>query len=227
MNESSGTHYIDDYRAYVAEIRERFPDDAMAIAVGGGDFVRVGTQQVSLLKNFGLTAGHFIVDVGCGSGRLAAGLTQTYGDEITYLGLDVVQDLLDHGRTMADPSYRFALNTELTIPVADQSCDFIVYFSVVTHLLHEESFKYLRDAARALKHDGTLVVTFLESRRHWSIFERVVNIYDMPDVKEPLVMFIERSMLEVWVEQLGLRIEQIVSFDPPDQSIAVLKPRAD
>ncbi len=223
MNDDSGTHYIDDYRSYVAEIKQRFPEEAMAIAVGGGDFTAAGAWQAGFLTNFGLASGDTIVDVGCGSGRLAASLTEQFGSEISYLGLDVVEDLLEHARTVADPTYRFALNTELTIPAADESCDFIVYFSVVTHLLHEESFRYLRDATRALKPDGTLVVTFLESRRHWSIFERVVNIYELPDVKEPLVMFIERSMLDVWVEKLGLEIEQIVSFDPPGQSVAVLR----
>ena len=111
----------------------------------------------------------------------------------------------------------------LTIPAEDDSCDFIVYFSVITHLLHEESFRYLRDAARALTPGGKIVATFLEARRHWSIFERVVDIYPLDHVNEPLVMFIERTMLEVWAEKLGLEIEQIISFDPPGQSVAVLR----
>ncbi|HEX7834278.1 MAG TPA: class I SAM-dependent methyltransferase [Pseudolysinimonas sp.] len=199
----------------------------MAIVVGGApdDFAARGDEQMRLLKHFGLAAGDSIVDVGCGSGRLALALSIEFGDELTYLGTDVVADLLHHARTVADPSYRFELNTELTVPVPDASCDFIVYFSVVTHLLHEESFRYLRDAVRALKPEGKLVVTFLESARHWSIFERVVDIYEVPGLHEPLVMFIERSMLEVWVDKLDLDIEQILSFDPPGQSIAVLRHR--
>ena len=159
----SGTsrHYVEDYRAYVAAIQAEFaPLDAMAIAVGGGDFAAVGDASLDLLTHFGLTSGHRVVDVGCGSGRLAAALTRRHGDTISYLGLDVVEDLLEHAQTVADPSYRFQLNTELTIPVPDASCDFIVFFSVVTHLFHEESFRYLRDSARALKPGGKIVVSF-------------------------------------------------------------------
>jgi ubiquinone/menaquinone biosynthesis C-methylase UbiE len=224
VSEEGNKHYVESYRAHVAAMQAQFdPDEAMAIAVGGGDFTAVGDGNASLLTHFGLAAGHTIVDVGCGSGRLAAGLTRMHGDAISYLGLDVVEDLLEYARSVADSSYTFALNTELTIPVADASCDFIVFFSVVTHLLHEESFRYLRDSARALKPGGKIVVTFLEAKRHWSIFERVVDIYALPDVNEPLVMFIERSTLETWVEKLGLEIAQIVSFDPPGQSVAVLR----
>jgi SAM-dependent methyltransferase len=228
MSDLGPRHFVDEYRTYVADIQAQFEhDQAMAIAVGGAgdDFDELGEEQMHLLQHFGLTAGDALVDVGCGSGRLARALGTEYGDRISYVGTDVVEELLAHARTVAPPSYRFELNTDLTIPAADASCDFIVYFSVVTHLLHEESFRYLRDAVRALKPDGTLVVTFLESGRHWSIFERVVDIYDLP-VREPLVMFIERPMLEVWADKLGLEIEQIVSFDPPGQSIAVLRHRA-
>jgi len=220
----AGKHYVDSYRQHVAAMQARFdPDEAMAIAVGGGDFTQVGDWTLGILTHFGLEAGHTIVDVGCGSGRLAAALTREHGDAISYVGLDVVEDLLAYARSVSDPSYTFKMNTELTIPAATASCDFIVFFSVVTHLLHEESFRYLRDAARALKPGGKIVVTFLESKRHWSIFERVVDIYPMPDVQEPLVMFIEQSMLETWVDKLGLEIERIVSFDPPGQSVAILR----
>ena len=224
MNSPDRKHYVAEYEEYVAWLNTQFDhDEAMAYAVGGGDFEKVGEWALSLLTNFGLADGHTVVDVGCGSGRLAAALSRSFGDRIAYLGLDVVEELLAHARTISDPSYTFALNTELTIPVPDSTADFIVFFSVVTHLLHEESYRYLRDAARALKPGGRLVVTFLESEKHWSIFERVVDIYDLPHVTEPLVMFIERPMLETWVAKLGLELEQVLTFDPPMQSIAVLR----
>ncbi len=223
MTDSNSRHYVADYRNYVDDIESRFDhEEAMAIVVGGGDFDDVGDEQAVLLGEFGLSAGDTIVDVGCGSGRLAAALTREYGADLTYLGLDVVQDLLDYAAAVSDPSYEFLMNTELTIPAENASCDFIVFFSVVTHLLQEESFRYLRDAAGALKPGGRIVVSFLEMSKHWTIFKRFVDLYES-DVVEPLVMFIERPAIETWADKLGLEVEKMTSFTPPGQSIAVLR----
>jgi ubiquinone/menaquinone biosynthesis C-methylase UbiE len=209
--------YLSEYRSYVARLQAELGNsDAMSYAVGGGDFEATGEAEAHLLARFGLTAGHTIVDVGCGSGRLATALSRQYGNAISYLGTDIVEDLLIHARQISHVSYVFQLNTDLTIPAADASCDFVVFFSVLTHLLHEQSYLYLRDAKRALKPGGKIVATFLEAKHHWPIFERVVAIYGR--VKEPLVMFTERPTLEAWAYHLGLRIIQFVPTDAPGQS---------
>ncbi|MEO6534223.1 MAG: class I SAM-dependent methyltransferase [Pseudolysinimonas sp.] len=221
----SEKHYVQEYEAYVTRMQGLFDhDEAMAYAVGGGDFAKVGGWELGLLTASGLQAGQRIIDVGCGSGRLAAALSERFGDQISYLGLDIVQTMLDYAKTVSHGSYQFEMNTELSIPAPDASCDFIVFFSVVTHLLHEESFRYLRDARRALKPDGRLAITFLESKQNWSIFERVVEVSEHPEIKEPLVMFIERPMLEVWADRLELQIEKIISPGPGEQMFAVLRP---
>jgi len=220
-----GKRYVQEYEAYVARMQKLFAhDEAMAYAVGGGDFSKVGDWELELLTSAGLREGQRVIDVGCGSGRLAAALSKRFGDRISYLGLDIVQTMLDYAKTVSDPSYRFAMNTELSIPAPDASCDVIAFFSVVTHLLHEESYRYLRDARRAVKPDGRVALTFLESRQNWSIFERVVEVSADPSIQEPLVMFIERPMLEVWADRLGFEIERIISPGPSEQMFAVLRP---
>jgi len=216
-------HYVESYRAHVENMKAMFEhDEAMSVALGGGDFTNVGNRELEILRRVGLAAGDRVIDVGCGSGRLAAALTTAFGYRIHYLGTDVVEELLEHARKVSNSSYQFELNLDLTIPADDESCDYIVFFSVITHLLHEESFRYLRDAVRALKPGGTIIATFLESQRHWSIFQRVVDIYDQP-AKEPLVMFIERPMLQKWCDELGLTLEQVIDEGPLGQSIAVLQ----
>jgi SAM-dependent methyltransferase len=224
MSEPREPHFVDDYRRYVNDLSQKFEhDDAMSFAVGGGDFTGAGEHQLQLLRHFGFGAGDRIVDVGCGSGRLAAVLSREYGAGIGYLGLDVVPELLEHAAQISDPSYSFATTTGLSLPIDDGECDVVVFFSVITHLRHEESYRYLRDAARAVRPGGLILASFLESERHWSIFERVVDIYGNPDVDEPAVVFVERPMLETWASKLGVEIEQIVAFDAPGQSVAVLR----
>jgi len=228
MTDETGRHFVDDYRRYVARLEQTFDEqDAMSYAVGGGDFVAAGDKQVELLRRFGLTAGTRLVDVGCGSGRLAAALSREFGSGIGYLGIDVVPRLLDYAARVSDPSYTFQVTTGLGVPVDDGECDMVAFFSVITHLRHEESFRYLRDAARAVGPGGTVVASFLESERHWSIFQRVVDLMDHPEIDEPVVVFVERSMLVTWAAKLGLEIVEIIPADPPGQSVAVLRRRGD
>ena len=51
--------------------------------------------------------------------------------------------------------------------VPDTSVDFIVAFSVFTHLLYDQNFIYLRDACRALNTGGVTLFSLLEMRTHW------------------------------------------------------------
>jgi ubiquinone/menaquinone biosynthesis C-methylase UbiE len=84
------------------------------------------------MVELGLSAGHSIVDIGCGSGRLSTQLSRRYGAGIDYLGIDVVPELLAYARSKATPGYRFELTTGLSIPAPDASVDFVAAFSIFT-----------------------------------------------------------------------------------------------
>ena len=86
--------YIDHVRRL--EQRIECKDEAMRLAVGG-EFDAVGKLEYYLLRSLGLSSGHLVIDVGCGSGRLAQ---QLAGDtSIRYVGTDVVPRLLEAART--------------------------------------------------------------------------------------------------------------------------------
>jgi ubiquinone/menaquinone biosynthesis C-methylase UbiE len=81
-----------------------------------------------VLLAHGLKDGDIVIDVGCGSGRLAAALTQ--GPSVHYLGIDVVPDLIDYAKRRCDrPEWRFVTASGLTIPEQDNTADFVVFFS--------------------------------------------------------------------------------------------------
>jgi len=81
---SQGNHaYIDHVRRL--EQRLGSGNEALRLAVGG-ESEAVGKLEYSLLRSLGLTTGHLVVDIGCGSGRLAQQLAPDKG--IRYIGTD-------------------------------------------------------------------------------------------------------------------------------------------
>ena len=108
----------------------------------------------------------------------------------------------------------------------------VCFFSVLTHLLHEQSFWYLEEAKRVLKPGGKVVVSFLEFSEvgHWSVFLDTLRHAKEAHVVDPLNVFIERSAFHVWAEHLGLEVEDvrggndvIVPEGAIGQSICVLR----
>ena len=200
-----------DYSTYAARMREgRSQEEAMQLAIGGS-FELIGPLERELLKIFGLQTDHYLIDVGCGSGRLARPLMEYLSEQGRYLGIDVVNDLLDHARKIVDrPNWRFELADGFCISEDDNQADMICFFSLVTHLLHEQSYLYLQDAKRVLKPGGKIVFSFIEFEMpgHWLIFES--NIADVYTNHRPLNQFISRNAIHVWADHLGLTVDRIV-----------------
>ena len=196
-------HFVEDYERLVEHLLRTYPrDEAMARAVGGG-YREIGEIERNILQYAGLGNGMSVVDIGCGSGRLAYALA-TAAMQIDYLGTDIVTALLDYAAEKCPPHYRFKLHRHLSIPVASASSDMICAFSVFTHLLHHESYLYIEDACRALKPKGKLIFSFLEfaDPGHWRIFEDTVEA-QRSAVPTHLNSFIERSAISVWASHLG------------------------
>ena len=94
-DEMTNRHFVEEYAAYVRDLMLRYPlDEAMSLAVGGS-YDLVGQAELRILQGCGLEDGMSLVDFGCGSGRLAKHFGLTYR-HIEYLGVDVVQELLDY-----------------------------------------------------------------------------------------------------------------------------------
>jgi SAM-dependent methyltransferase len=120
-----------------------------------------------------------ILDVGCGYGRLATGLSRSRHFHGSYLGFDLLPRHLgwcQENLTAHDPRLRF-LHVDLhngrynptgtldpdaePFPVPDDGVDECALFSVFTHLYRETIEHYLREIARVLHPGGTAVTTWL------------------------------------------------------------------
>jgi SAM-dependent methyltransferase len=207
-------HFLRDYRRLVRQLLEEHPlDKAMALAVGGS-YEALGEVEKQLLIGLGLEPGHTLVDVGCGSGRLAKALVP-YLVEGRLLATDVVQELLDYARQGCPPEWRFELVNDIRIPFEDDSADMACFFSVFTHLLHEETYCYLLEAQRAVKPGGTIVFSFLELEHNWPIFEATFNAVRAGGATVHLNTFFSRDMIAIWAERLGMTILEVHAATEP------------
>ncbi len=223
-------HFVEDYERHVANLMASMPlDQAMEAAVGGS-FDLIGGIECQLLNYAGLRSGMALVDLGCGSGRLARALGRSE-KHVEYVGIDIVQALLDYAATQSPASYRFLKHQELSIPLASLSMDFACAFSVFTHLLHHESYLYIEDFHRVLKPGGKLLFSFLEfaAPAHWTVFRNTADQQKASN-QAHLNSFIERNAIEIWADQAGFVVEgfigghEAIGGSPPlGQSSAILR----
>jgi 2-polyprenyl-3-methyl-5-hydroxy-6-metoxy-1,4-benzoquinol methylase len=81
--------------------------------------------------------GAFVVDIGCGIGRLTQHLLQE------DLDVDIIPVIMQKAIDSAEgDALSFALGENCRIPREDASCDTVVGSSVIAHLLDEEAYAY-------------------------------------------------------------------------------------
>jgi ubiquinone/menaquinone biosynthesis C-methylase UbiE len=155
-----------------------------------------------------------VIDIGAGSGRLASALKDL--PKLRYLGTDVVSELLEFAQKKCGrDDWSFELVDEIEIPEADAVADFVVFFSVFTHLKEKESYRYLQEAKRVLKKNGTIVASFLEP--HIEMHARFVGMSWRQPLwwkqlsrriigRAHLNKVLTRKVLESWAKALDLAI---------------------
>jgi SAM-dependent methyltransferase len=212
--------FMESYRKQVKWFLKRETHKRAMEVIVGGNFEGIGRIEAQLLRQLGLRGSHFVVDVGCGSGRLAAQLKDSHQGR--YLGTDILPQLLAYAKGLCDrKDWQFQHVFGTTIPAADETADFVVFFSVFTHLPHEESFRYLMEAKRVLKPGGTVIFSFLEYAvgAHWTPFETMLN---NPNQNKVDNVFLGRDAPAVWAKHLGLELcaqypgdEAFIALDAP------------
>lgn len=205
--------FVADYDALVAHLLKRYDrDEALLRAVGGNDLI--GDSEIAILLHSGLADGSYLVDVGCGSGRLTRRAAKL--QRLRYLGSDINATLLDEARrTAGRPDFRFELVDGIKVPERDGVADMVAFFSVGTHLLHEEFFVYLRDARRVLKPGGRIVLSFLDFQcpNVWTVFEEMLKVAEAGSGGGHLNMFIGHGDIRVWARHLDMAVIDVVPGD--------------
>ena len=136
-------------------------------AIGDGDFDLVGKIELDLLKMEGLKPDHTLIDFGCGIGRLGIQVIPYLYDG-TYVGIDISKSLLNRaGSFLESVTAQSKCTVKLQHQSSDvfkfesKSIDMICAFSVFTHMEHEDTFRYLKNALSIVKPGGKFILSCL------------------------------------------------------------------
>jgi SAM-dependent methyltransferase len=202
------------YEKHFEAIGEEHSRDAAARLAVGGDFHAIGTLEYYVLKAHGLTPDQLVVDVGCGTGRLACQLARR--GHRRYAGFDITESAVDYARSLCGENndWKFETTDGLHIALPDAAADVVCFFSVFTHLTHEHTFLYLREAARLLREGGLIILSFLEFGidTHWTQFEAAVRGFGKGG--EPIVL-LDRGAIRRFAGALGLEVLGLVDGNVP------------
>ncbi|RCX01078.1 class I SAM-dependent methyltransferase [Schleiferia thermophila] len=178
-----------DFLDYIRGSRHPFQPPKGLIFTGRGNFIKTGKHFADLLKKHaGLTADSYILDVGCGIGRLAVSLTDVLGTRGKYEGFDIVESGINWCKKnistkfsnfnfMHIPAFNTLYNTKINIrsshlkfPYPDCYFDIAVATSVFTHMLYDDMIHYIEEIQRTLKPGGRAMITFFiideNSKKH-------------------------------------------------------------
>jgi SAM-dependent methyltransferase len=144
--------------------------------IGPGDFRERGRTLAAMLVRNGLEPRHRVLDIGCGIGRVALGLTNVLSRDGSYEGFDVDARAIHwcrHNLTPRHPNFHFTHANVATsrhneegiasaayrFPFDDAAFDFAFATSVFTHLEMDAALRYFEEAHRVLRPGGILLAT--------------------------------------------------------------------
>jgi ubiquinone/menaquinone biosynthesis C-methylase UbiE len=122
------------------------------------EFHRLSHVKREQLIEQGLTPDSWVLDVGCGTGQLAAGLIDYLSDRGGYVGTDCGPEAIAFCQTKYPrPNFRFHVNDFTSLPPLSERFDLATFFSVFTHTYPDETLLLLSETAKLLKPGGAII----------------------------------------------------------------------
>lgn len=219
-------HYLREYRRLMRTLRRKHGDnDAAFEAAVGGNYIKQGKLQADLVLSAAPAGPFNLLDIGCGSGRAAYALKDQ--ERISYIGADILTDLLDFARQKcARPDWRFVELTDIAAPADDNWADIAMFMSVFTHLKPAEIKQYLGEAARAVKPGGAIICSYLDREfgPHRGAF-RPAPLQWLGRLlgRDVMLSFTSRDELAGWLEESGFSVEKTVTYETARQHVMIAR----
>ena len=196
-------------------------------SVGGPDHRRTGQEFLGhFVKLGGLRPTDRVLDIGSGSGRMAAPLTN-YLTTGTYDGIEIVKRSVAWCQRAYAPQASFRFHhagifnryynprgipaVDYRFPFPDRSFDFVFLTSVFTHMLAADVAHYLREIRRVLADGRVLMTAFLLNDRPQPNPKRIFRydaggcFSDVPVVPERAIAYEEATLVRM-IEAAGLKV---------------------
>lgn len=195
--------------------------------VGNGDFSDIGFLELSILKECGLREGHSLMDLGCGSGRLARHVIP-FLETGDYTGIEISETILSQAKSITETegsswpegwqertTWLHEVN-EAFPSLSNESFDYVSAFSVFTHMDAEDTYRYIHRIGSLLKPGGRLIASFLlleESEEAREIFIKSAASDYQDRRQKVLCVCSSRSMVNTIAKMCDLEVETWFEHD--------------
>lgn len=208
---------------------------------GGTEFYQSGEDTCARIETMlGLKADAHLLDIGCGTGRMAWPWRERFNDHGGYIGFDVSANAIAFAKKlMRDDAERFAFHhadlfskeynpratmqaKDYKFPCENSWADGAMAISLFTHLLEADARNFLNELSRCLKPTGKAYITAYlvndEVRERMENKTAMLSMlrYDGPvwagdlDTPEAATGY-DEDAFRSWLDESGLQIEKEVS----------------
>ncbi len=183
-----------------------------------------------MVENLGLSTKSSVLDLGCGSGRIALGILDRVGEIRGYRGVDVNKRFLRWAWrhiTPEHPNFQFIhlnakndyynpegerMDNDFMLPFGECEFDIICLFSVFTHMLTDDVRTYLKEFQRILQPKGKVFMTVNLEDGVPDVTNNPIGYRGRQEYKRPLTTVrYNRSFFESLLDKSGFRVD---GYDP-------------
>jgi hypothetical protein len=177
------------------------------------NYEAIGLSQFDLLRIFGLSQDHYLLDVGCGSltcGRLAIPFLATGH----YFGIEPEQWLIDDGvryqlgrEAVESKRPTFSNDRSFKLSLFGRQFDYLIAHSILSHTSQAESRTLLAEAALAMTEAGIFLASYRPGE----------SDYTGEAWSYPAAVFYTPGRIQAFASQAGLQSTPVTWPHPRQQ----------